>query len=338
MPFCTFSFSMNLFVKKFFIGVLFFTGLVLGHSYYIDSFDFWGIATGIKPLNNLQKMKYEFIQVSEFDCVIVGSSRGQSFSPYQLSELTKSNCINLSVGGANTALKMLYLTEALKKNSLKRVVYISDFFEFYSAPVPEEILYNDQLLAGVQSFDESIKTPGLIESFLFLMDQSRFNADNKAFENRLEVSGLKSRGEHWGGDLSLYEVDQKFKLRKEQELKNEIYQNFLRYSEKVWVGDFNEGRFESLVDFLMSLKSKNIELDILLTPYHPDFEERFKQQGEVLNHSHKNWISNWEKAFPGRVWNLQELSKTQIDPSPSFWSDGVHLNKFGAAKLLKTIF
>jgi hypothetical protein len=314
--------------------------LLIGHSYYVDSFDYWGDLRKTRAINNPHWMAYNFIFEKDFDCLIVGSSRGQGISPYQLSEILDANCVNLSVGGATSSLKQLYIKTALQRQSLRYIFYVSDFYEFFDAPYPDEILYHSTLLKGVKEFDENISEPGTVDWFVLLLDQVRFNRDSSALGkmNNKEYKVLGERGEKPSFRLDKYKSDEDYKLRSSLEVERDIVRDFTKYKNRVWRGEFDIDRFHRIKDQLVIANRNGISVNFILTPFHPKFNQRFNDlEGEKLK-SYKLWKKMFHEAGFGRTFDLTEIALSRLDGSNKYWDDGVHLTKFGMSELMEQIF
>lgn len=310
---------------------------LLGHSFYIDSFDYWGGKVGMTPVNNPHKLRLDYIRSLDFNCIIVGSSRGQTFSPYQLSERTGLNCVNMSVGGANTGLKQFYIKEAMKNNKIKKLVYVSDFYEFFSSPLPDELFFQAELFDGIQKFEKN-RAPSLLEFFVMLVDQVRFNRDTEAYLTQKKLEDvIGARGEKPSFGLERYELDNKYELRKKSDLNRDILRDFTNYSKNVWLGPFLEKKVKKLKSFFSEINNKGVEVNVILSPYHPRFRRMFEESLPELQKGKEYWRKELGSSPAVIVYDFDEISNKLLDDSNKYWDDGVHLNKFGAGKLLKLV-
>ncbi|MAF92831.1 MAG: hypothetical protein CL674_16295 [Bdellovibrionaceae bacterium] len=310
--------------------------IVLGHSFWIDSFDYWGKLRDRPAVNNPHKLKLDFIRAEKFDCIILGSSRAESFSAYQLSDLTGRDCVNLAVGGASTALKLLFLEESLKKQDLKYVFYVSDFYEFFQSNQPEEVLYHPQLGKMVNEIDKEVQLPNLLDKFLLLMDSVRFNRDTGAYSKDLKISDLiGERAGKKGLRLESFVEDSNYILRQTAELERDWKRNFEAYKNGVWLGDFQKEKQSTLINQLNKLSDKSVTVNVLLSPYFSKFNSSFENKVDLkLKESFKLWKTTWLQESDFCVLDFSGDISPTLSQGVEHWDDGVHLNKFGAAKLL----
>lgn len=326
-------------VVLFFVTSLLLIGLILGHSFWIDSFDYWGKLRDRPALNNPHKLKLDFIRNQKFNCIILGSSRAESFSPYQLSDITGYDCVNLAVGGASTALKRLYLEESKKHQDLKYVLYVSDFYEFFEGKQPEEVLYHPELGLLVKDLDETVELPSLLDKFLLFLDSVRFNRDMGAKSKALKVSDLLgNRAEKKGLRLQRYKEDSDYILRQASELERDWKRNFEAYKNGVWVGDFQDEKQNDLIMQLNALSEKGVGLSVLLSPFYSKFNSSFESKVESsVKDFFERWKSTWLKESEICIMDFSGDISTKLSQGVEHWDDGVHLNKFGAAALIKKV-
>ncbi|MEE6251342.1 MAG: hypothetical protein VX583_13150 [Bdellovibrionota bacterium] len=327
-------------VVLFFVTSLLLIGLILGHSFWIDSFDYWGKLRDRPALNNPHKLKLDFIRNQKFNCIILGSSRAESFSPYQLSEITGYDCVNLAVGGASTALKRLYLEESKKHQDLKYVLYVSDFYEFFEGKQPEEVLYHPELGPLVLKLDESVELPNLLQVFLLMMDNVRFNRDTSAFKKGLvEKELLDQKATKPGLRLYKYLEDADYVLRRPEELDRDWKRNFMAYSSGVWQGKYVTEKHLELIQHLNSYEKEGVKVRVLLSPFYSKFNDLFlERSSSQIKQSFVEWKSIWSAGSLFKVVNYSGDISSELPQTINFWDDGVHLNKFGAAKLLDKEF
>ena len=314
--------------------------VVMGQSLVVDSYDFWGKGWGLVPINNEAVLKAEGLQHQHYDCVIIGSSRAATFSPYQLEELSGAGrCMNASVGGAPNSLRRWYLDIAGTKK-LKQLVYVSDFFEFFTGFQVDEIRFQSDLVKALRTYDDQLVSPGITERFLFLMDHKRWERDWSALfflqthtvadliDSRLSGSGLNL------ADLS--EPSEAPDTAKRQKVARKVHSTFEDYKRKIWTGNFSSQRLEATAQHLQKLAAEGTKITLLLSPFHPEFAQRFAQEMPELKAFYQEWQEGLQKLE--HVKNIKicpaEVANFLLQGDARYWDDGVHFNKYGAARLL----
>jgi len=96
-------------------------------------------------------------------------------------------------------------------------------------------------------------------------------------------------------------------------------------------------------EILRLAKRKNIELNIVLSPYHPQFLKAFKTDPVFQSGDFEKFYLQWRNQLKkmslsgAKVWDFTQ-SQDYFPKSRAYWRDGVHYNQNGTAQLLKVIF
>lgn len=261
------------------------------------------------------------------EIIIVGTSRGQGFSPKWMSQFLGKKVLNIAVAGSGAEAKIAFIELAKKLTAVKFVIWQADYFEILGdnqdANLHAMKLYNLESKKDLSYYKGKIA---------LAIDHSHFEAAVASLTRSASEKLSLDLGA--GSDLPESCFDDTYvgphsvvSLKKEVDL---LYYNYttrvFRPSESQWKKDR-----------MLSYFKNDIGLDFLIVfmPYHPDFTKLLGQQHPQVARGHANWISELQLAT-GRVQDFS-MGIKEDDGSPKYWTDGTHLTCYGSHQILKKI-
>ncbi|NOT79577.1 MAG: hypothetical protein HOP07_11345 [Bacteriovoracaceae bacterium] len=338
---------------KSFIGTFFFTLIltVLGHVFFISLIDPQQTA----PLSlskshenyhdNFLLKKVKLIERFPFETLILGSSTSEAFLVSEVNHHFKTQSFHASIGGGSTVARYTLFKKALKSNnSLKRVIYIADFFEMNKLSVPDLIAFNNELKMEIDTQDfmphmghylKYLFSHQMLESAFLVMKRKRKN-----YHSPLLVDGSTGQSMILSTVETLASFNSKISSHNRIKLNEEILENYGTYSNNVLAG-FEELNIhaKNLVESLVSeSQKKSIEVIFILAPYHESFRKKLLSNPK-LSKRYLEWITFFESlnSQSGVFVYNPTTSNIAIDPDSGVWRDGIHFNQFAATYFLKEI-
>ena len=333
------------FFKTFFITC---TLLFLGHSLLIEYVNPQGTAIlssqkFFKNQVNIEYAKFKALEENKhYENLIVGSSTSEAYQPTDVSNVFKGESYSLSLGGATTDARYLMIKKALRTNpNIKRVFLIADFYEFNKDQTKPSILYNKEMSALIQ---EKAKPLGYIKHYFNhrLLEDSLRVLKRKKKNKSIVIN--KDGSTNRSMILSPIEGDKlekKISKKDYDKLNKQIIENFTTYSRDV-LNNFNllSEKTKKYYKEILKLTSKNnIELNIILSPYHIDFKKRL-----LSNNILKERYLEWKQFIIGlktKHTKIKVLDGTTHsfanDQNSSVWRDGLHYNRYAAFKLISSL-
>lgn len=303
----------------------------MGFNYFIDAPCYYNCSE-ITPdrysTNSYYRMAQNIKKNPEAEIVLVGSSRGGTTSPVWMSEVTGKKVLNLSAAGAAIFARSVFLEIAAQEMNLKKVYWLADFFELSGGLGDEKIVKSQALYKYI---DPNSKPAFHLSDLQTLIDRSTLEASFHALgspskapvQDGSDVDYKNcSRADYEGGVSAL-------QLEREVDL---LYESYTR---RVFPQTQGPEARELLLKTLKHLQEKNIEVVIVIPPYHPEFRRRLKEQQPEVYAKHLAWIQslkdlenpllkvvNHFEGFPGET------------STPKHWDDGVHFNCHSAIQML----
>jgi hypothetical protein len=286
-----------------------------------------------RTLNHYYQMAQRLMIYKDTQIVVVGSSRGESTPPLWIQTVEDKRALNLSAAGAELSTKRALLKVAQENNSIKKVYWFADYFDLIT-----------------ETQDVKIKKTPALRRYLNDPTQSKSWREHLAWLQGLIDHNTTSASLHFlkrppspvlgqGGlddPNNLCEKEEFRGKETESSLKTKINVLYEAYTQKVLRPPQNETAWQEFEDEMRFLKSKNIEVVVLILPYHPDFLSRLKKEHPDLYKKHQIWAARIEqfKAMGVRVLNYLDGVEGD-DGSAKFWDDGVHVTCHMAIKMLR---
>ncbi|XGC82243.1 hypothetical protein ACES2L_07070 [Bdellovibrio bacteriovorus] len=276
-----------------------------------------------RTLNTYYQVAQRILAYPQAEVVILGSSRGENTPPLWVESVSGLKTLNLSASGAELATKLAFLKIAEQKTQLKKVIWFADYFELISQTADAKIKNTPALrsyLKGV-SLDNGLEQK--LREVQGLIDHNTLEASLHFLGNKDKTQITQGAG----SDIDFAScLNPDFKGKETVEsLKREVDMLYQSYTTAVIVAQQNT---EALGDFkreLTDLARKGVEIHVVLTPYHPEFLARLKQQRPEIYERHQHWLTE-VKSLQGNGLVVHDFFEglTGDDGSPAYWNDGVH--------------
>lgn len=273
----------------------------------------------------------------ETEQIVLGSSRGEVFSPQWLTKKTNLKTLNLSVEGAEVGIKSALLNLALKNLKLKKVIWIVDGFEFLEDVADPKFLNSKALRS--QSFQKlnlrDFNFTQELKRYLKLIDHVTLEASQRSLGDR-EIL-LDDLGPGADIDFENCESDDFQGFTSELQLKKEVEMLFEAYQRKIFVKKISEKSLHVFLEALAQVSEAGVEFEILIPPYHPEFQRRFKAEMPEVYFQHRQvmdqLVTKASSMKNVKVINFYD-GLIPADSTPRFWNDGVHFNCRAALQML----
>jgi hypothetical protein len=314
-------------------------GTVAAFNYSIDAMCFFHCPTVTLnrfSLNTYYQTVQKIVAHPDAEEIIVGSSRGQTTPTKYLDQYFGLKTLNLSVEGAELVTKATMIHMALEKAPIKRIIWMADYFELIPSGLNLKLINCPAIMSQVPAqFKTLIKKDGtsLVESLL----------DHNTFEASIAyLSKDHTPSQDWGSGSGLNPEEcanpNYAGVVSEKALPKEIDLIYENYAHEILVPPQSEVAEELFKKELRELTAKGIEVDIVLTPYHPVFMQRLQTEHPEIYKRHEEWVRRVE-ALAGP--HLQVINGWKGIPgansSPRSWNDGVHYSCHSVIALINEI-
>jgi hypothetical protein len=323
------------FIRTFTLSFISLVLFILGFTTTIDPERVLGMPWRIdfvSDRNPLSKKKDLLKKANGVEFLILGSSRANNFSPQYVEKITGLKAFNASTAGGGSASKYYFAKEAIKSQPLKTIFYLTDFFEFKKAALPIN-------LAG-PNWDSQYQT------ILSHFDSPSFEEfAQKYFSNQTLEMSFATLKDYIKSTPSSYQANgvssHKIVPLSSKDLERNIYEIYRRTYQKIY-SDYDEifeGVKQLFIDLVASTKEKNIELIIVMSPFHPTFRKLFEQDSPEKLELYRQWkqFILSLKAPHVQIYDFTSLDSI-VAPTQEFWDDGVHFNEKASNQVLKKIF
>ncbi|WP_374028078.1 hypothetical protein ACES2J_05260 [Bdellovibrio bacteriovorus] len=247
------------------------------------------------------------------EVVIVGTSRGQGFSPKKLGQVLNKKVLNLSVSGSGVEAKIAFIELAKKMIPLKLVIWQADYFEILGDNRDSQ-LHAMKLYAQDRRWSFSSVKTLLLQS----LDHTNFEAAVTVGRQPFHADSLKLG---YGSDLSdKCFVDSYVGKRSEEELRKQVQLLYHNYTRRVFAPQESSWKKDLMRQYL----SQDIGVDVIVAfvPYHPNFTKEMAKEFPVLTQAHLDWMDDLQRAT-GKVQSFMN-SVPEDDGSAKYWDDGTH--------------
>jgi hypothetical protein len=348
-------------LKVFFSFLFFIMSLNALLVLWTDPYRVWNQSWVLKTQThmNFYLRKFELMpQSHEVESIILGSSTSENFVTQDIEAVFGGKAFHLSVAGSQTLGRMTLIRLAQQKfPNLKRVIYISDFYEFndnYEDYLPPEVIDNDFLNKQRPKLSLEWKHPSWVRHFWQLFShvviEKSFKQIGKAISGQEKfIYNKKGDVVAWsevpGQKISPQDCEklQQVALRQQPEnispwLSSKIQESVIEYTTGV-LKDFqySQRTLQMYGELQKNLSSKNIELMIVASPWHPRFEKAvFNQYG--LQEPYQSWLNDLKTL--GEQSHTSVWTPSQAFPIPQlkpYWRDGVHYSRAVSGTLLSQL-
>lgn len=326
-------------------SVLLILGGIAVFNYAVDAECYYRcpqISLSKNTINTYYQMGQRVLSHPDAEVVIIGSSRGETTSPLWINSVTGKRTLNLSAAGAELATKKAVLNIALEQAPIKKVIWLADYFELIDETKDAKIKNTPALKKYFQSEGVKEEWWSPLKSLQGLIDHNTTDASlrmrkRKNVKRDTQGNYLFDEGTHH--DIKFEECAQETYLGKEtpESLKTKVHLLYQSYLQNVIRLPQRPAAWEDFKMLMESLTQKNIEVAVVVIPYHPEFLAKLKLEHPEIYQRHLMWISQLEtlKSKNIRVLNYLE-SVPGDDGSTKYWNDGVHFTCHSAMKMLNT--
>ncbi|KYG69915.1 hypothetical protein AZI85_16100 [Bdellovibrio bacteriovorus] len=286
-----------------------------------------------KTLNTYYQAAQRVLAFPETELIILGSSRGETTPPLWIEKETGLKTLNLSVSGAELITKLTLLKIAEENAKLKKVIWLADYFDLIgestdskikNTPALRKYFLSKTTEEGVQQkikYLQSLIDHNTLEASLHFIGNREATTISKGAGSELRITDCES--EDFKGKESAES------LRKEVDL---LYQN---YAHGVLKPLQNPDSLKIFSDEMKRLRLHDVDVIILITPYHPEFLTRLKNEYPDIFEKHQKWIKALKSLETDGIKVVDSFQgMDEDDGSPKYWNDGVHFTCHYSIKML----
>jgi hypothetical protein len=348
-------------LKVFFSFLFFIMSLNALLVLWTDPYRVWNQSWVLKTQThmNFYLRKFELMpQSHEVESIILGASTSENFVTQDIEAVFGGKAFHLSVAGSQTLGRMTLIRLAQQKfPNLKRVIYISDFYEFndnYEDYLPPEVIDNDFLNKQRPKLSLEWKHPSWVRHFWQLFShvviEKSFKQIGKAISGQEKfIYNKKGDVVAWSEvpaqEISAQSREQLKVLALSQQgdtispwLSSKIQESVIEYTTGV-LKDFqySQRTLQMYTELQKELTAKSIDLLIVASPWHPKFKKTVFNQYE-LQKDYEAWLTDLQSlglSSQTTVW-----VPTESHPIPTLkphWRDGVHYSREVSGALLSQL-
>lgn len=269
--------------------------------------------------------------------LILGSSRAESFLPSRFEDLMGLKTFSAALGGAGAPAKLAFLRKANQHHKIEFIFYLSDFYELKKREIDPKLLYQEEMSLLIKPELKDISITPWTDRLLHYID-------HRLLENSINFLGRFFRGATFETGFfpdgstkrSIVPILDKNRIV----LKEASDRTFNEYMANTFFDfyELSEGRKRIIQKIVNTAKVNNSTLAIILSPYHPYFENRFQKHTHLIRLK-EEWRQFMLKLHDGKsvfVIDLTDTSKL-FPPSKTYWADGVHFYKEASEKIIKEV-
>lgn len=306
-----------------------FTLLILGanasFNYWLDAKCYYHctVIDKERPANNsYYQVAQRILTYPETEVILLASSRGETTLPVWIEQMLHQKTLNLAVAGAEINTKKAFLKMAIENTAVTKVIWFADYFEWIDESRDEKLHSTIALRKYIDNFPNE-KSTNWISTLPSLIDYKTTSASIDFFKHRPLTQQTQGGRE----DVTLQQcLDENYPGKESAEgLKTKINILYQNYMDKVLKPPQNQMHFAEFKELVASLKQKNIQLLVVIIPYHPLFLKRLKSEHPELHESHKKWASQMQSLSGHGIKVIDNYEGFPGDDgSPKYWNDGVH--------------
>lgn len=309
---------------------------IVGFNYSVDPFCYncTQIEINRPNLNRYYQVAQLIAGAPETELIVLGSSRGETTSPMWIQEMTGLKTLNLSKAGAEIIAKKAFLSLALEKSKLKKIIWYADYFELISTNADPVFRKTKSLNTYANSNLLTNNGPSFLRQLQGLIDHNTTEASVAALRRTMSANLKQGEGSRldysqclksdYNNEKTQQGLDQQVEL---------IYQSYIHGAIAGPQSSEAIDEFESLINKVAKL---GISVFIIIPPYHPLFMSRLKSEYPRIYDAHIVWINKIKKLESSQV-VVEDYFTTGIphdDGSPRYWNDGAHFTCKGVIQML----
>jgi hypothetical protein len=288
-----------------------------------------------KTRNYFYKVAQIIFTFKDAEVIVLGSSRGQTIPIKWIEEKTGQKTINLSMNGEELIAKTVFLNMSLRNLKLKRVIWFADYFELIPVTLDTKIKTTPAFKDYLQDSFTQPTYKEAINKYLKLIDHNMFEAAYYSYKNA--ASYTINQGSGYGLNYKKCENAEFEGFLTPLQLEKQIGITYDNYTRQIFNHKQTEKSWEGFVQKLTELNNKEIQTDVVLIPYNPNFLKRLKKEYPLIYTEHQKWmnrIKNLNLPFVKTVDVFESLPGD--NGSPQYWTDGIHFTCKGALNILKS--
>ncbi len=289
------------------------------------------VETDRRNLNSYYQNLQRVLKFPDTELVVLGSSRGESIALAELERSHRMKALNLSVGGADIHAKLAFLAFARQNLKLRRVIWLADYFELIDASMSDKVKFTPPLRA-LADLPFSWRTE--TEKLSTLLDHNTLEAAFALLRGKKSMLPAER-----GPNQNMLQSDCTGQIEKspltEARLLKEVGMIYDGYANRILVPKQNPDSLKRLREALAGLAKNQIEVIVVVPPYHPEFARRLGAEHPEIIARHRAWIHNLTALTSMNIEVRDFFSSDAYRARPaSHWTDGVHFNCRAAAEML----
>ncbi|WP_373999494.1 hypothetical protein [Bdellovibrio bacteriovorus] len=291
------------------------------------------IESSKKTLNTYYQAAQRVTAFPETELIILGSSRGETTSPLWVEKETGLKTLNLSVSGAELITKLTLLKIAEENAKVKKVIWLADYFDLIGESADSKIKNTPALRKYFLSKTTEEGTVQKLKYLQSLVDHNTLEASLHFISNK-EVTKITKGA---GSELDISDCESENFVGKEtpESLLKEVDLLYQNYSQGVLKPSQNPNSLKIFYDEMKRLKLLGVDVIILITPYHPEFLVRLKNEHPDIFEKHQTWIRALKSFEADGIKVVDSFPGIdEDDGSPKYWNDGVHFTCHYSIKML----
>ena len=330
---------------SFFITLLMITGTLFGLVTYTNPFQITNAPWSIDFISDRNMSYKKFLLLKDntgYTDLIIGSSTSEVLVPEMIQKLYGVKSFLAGTGGSKTPFRLAQIQFAIKNNpNLKKIIYVSDLFEFTNSDLDTKTFYQDEIMDEIpQSLRSKLLKPDLISRVQDYFSEPTLQATFKTLSDyrKFKKGEYQSQFRNDGStEKSMVVIDSKESIDSRVMRIAKAYES--QYRNFQGLDDTSK---EFLNEIIKIVLEKNIELNIVIAPWHTKFYEHFKNDLVEKSNTYSAWVSH--------IKSLEKPSLRVIDfsypvsqgkgvlDSSEYWHDGVHFSHKSAEIILNEIY
>lgn len=292
---------------------------------------------------NIEYVKFKNIgKVEDVETIILGSSTSEAYHASDVDQIFGTKSYALSLGGADTPTRYIFLKRSLEKfKSLKRIIYVADFFEFNKNEAKPAVAFNQEMGSSLPDYAK----PHALNFIKYYLNhqllEDAFNVLKRKKKNKtikLGSDGTTSRSMVLSSIQVQNGVNAIINEAQKKKLMEYIVENYITYSRSV-LNKFiklNPVVIHLYKEMLELAASKNVEIIFILSPYQKDFRDKLMTIEGI-----EALYENWQNLLSGlaKQENIKLVNPTRsfiaTEPMSGAWRDGIHYGRESAFSFMK---
>jgi|GEM_PF-6907714 len=327
-------------------GVATATLLLAGVAFvgWVDPFRNLGFQWSIDFISDRNQAYKRFKVIEEAKGItdlVIGSSTSEIFVPRVLMERYGVTAFASNSGGASLPLRLILLRHALATQpSIKRVIYVSDLFEFSKPKLETTVYYQDEMMKWLDPRHWASLKPEASERF---NDFFSFMVLDRAFRTfkdyRASLAGKWSSAYHADGSTTQSMIGGKSGDTLENRVNASAIAMSPFYSEMNSLDPIARELFDEVIQEIK--QRPGVELHLVLSPFHELFYRHF--ESHLLNTGvYEAWIhflqSQERESIHVHNFSYPRYQDYGITPTDRFWQDGTHTTSEVMIKMADEIY